>query len=176
MRPPTEAASPVVTDGYGSTSQRSLIGSDYQPIRGRGQLFWVCGRDNEEIPMKEPADVHPAYLKAFNAGDIDATVACYESQACFISKSGRVAHGTPELRKLYRAIFSYKPHLKLEVRKIIQAGDDLALVIVEWKSKAVLASGEIEALSGIATDVVRKQLDGRWKLAIDNPYGIEQKG
>jgi hypothetical protein len=26
--------------------QRSLIGSEYQPIRGRGQPFWVCGRDN----------------------------------------------------------------------------------------------------------------------------------
>ncbi len=25
-----------------------------------------------------PADVYPALLKAFNAGDIDATVACYE--------------------------------------------------------------------------------------------------
>jgi hypothetical protein len=69
---------------------------------------------------------------------------------CFISKAGRVAHGTLELRKLYRAMFSYKPHLKLEVRKIIHAGDDLALVIVEWASKPVLASGEIEALSGIA--------------------------
>ncbi|OLB71420.1 MAG: hypothetical protein AUI16_23350 [Alphaproteobacteria bacterium 13_2_20CM_2_64_7] len=72
-------------------------------------------------------------------------------------------------------MFSYKPQLRFEVRKIIQAGDDLALIIVEWASKAVLASGEIEALSGTATDVVRKQADGTWKLVIDNPYGIEQK-
>jgi hypothetical protein len=47
---------------------------------------------------QDPADVYPVYLKAFNAGDIDATVACYESQACFISKSGPAAHGTLELR------------------------------------------------------------------------------
>ena len=125
---------------------------------------------------RDPADLHPALLNAFNAGDIDAIVTCYESRACFMSKSGRAAHGTAELRELYRAMLSYKPHLKLEVRKIIQAGDDLALVIVEWASKAVLASGEIEALSGTATDVMRKQVDGTWKLAIDNPYGIEQTG
>ena len=25
--------------------QRSLIGSEYRPIRGRGQPSWVCGRD-----------------------------------------------------------------------------------------------------------------------------------
>ena len=29
--------------------QRSLIGSEYQPIRGRGQPFWVCGRDSGQI-------------------------------------------------------------------------------------------------------------------------------
>jgi hypothetical protein len=28
--------------------QGSLIGSEYQPIRGRGQLFWVCGKDTEK--------------------------------------------------------------------------------------------------------------------------------
>jgi hypothetical protein len=26
--------------------QRSLIGSEYQPIRNRSQRFWVCGRDS----------------------------------------------------------------------------------------------------------------------------------
>src|SRR5262249_16804733 len=28
--------------------QRSLIGSEYLPIRGRGQPFWVCGRDTRK--------------------------------------------------------------------------------------------------------------------------------
>jgi hypothetical protein len=29
--------------------QRSFIGSEYQPIRGRGQPFWVCGRDTHLV-------------------------------------------------------------------------------------------------------------------------------
>jgi hypothetical protein len=41
----------------------------------------------------KPADVYPALLKAFNAGDIDATVACYEPQACFVLKSGHALVG-----------------------------------------------------------------------------------
>jgi hypothetical protein len=32
--------------------QRSLIGSEYQPIRGRGQPFWVCGRDKSTPPLR----------------------------------------------------------------------------------------------------------------------------
>jgi ketosteroid isomerase-like protein len=50
-----------------------------------------------------PADVYPALLKAFNAGDIDAIVACYEPQACFVLKSGHAARGAAELREMYRA-------------------------------------------------------------------------
>jgi uncharacterized protein (TIGR02246 family) len=120
-----------------------------------------------------PADVYPALLKAFNAGDIDATVACYEPQACFVLKSGHAACGTAELREMYRATFSYKPDLELHVRKIISAADDLALVVVDWKSKTVSPSGEVKVWAGTATDIVRRQPDGTWKLALDNPYGIE---
>jgi uncharacterized protein (TIGR02246 family) len=121
-----------------------------------------------------PADIYPALLKAFNAGDIDATVACYEPRACFILKSGHAARGTAELRDMYRATFSYKPDLELNVRRIISAGDDLALVIVEWKSKTVSSAGETKVWAGTATDIVRRQPDGTWKLALDNPYGIEE--
>jgi hypothetical protein len=35
--------------------QRSLIGSEYQPIRGRGQPFRVCGRDRR-------CNDHPLFL------------------------------------------------------------------------------------------------------------------
>src|SRR6476660_861083 len=116
------------------------------------------------------ADVHPAYLKAFNAGDIEATVACYEPQGCFVSKSGRAARGTAELHEVYRITFSNKPQMKFDIRKVIPAGDDLALVIVSWTS--VLSSDEAKVLSGTATDIVRRQADGTWKLVLDNPYGI----
>jgi predicted ester cyclase len=57
-------------------------------------------------------------------------------------KSGHAARGIVELREMLRATFSYKPDLKLDVRKIISAGDDLVLVVVEWKSKTVSSSGE----------------------------------
>lgn len=120
-----------------------------------------------------PADVYPILLKAFNAGDIDSIVACYESQACFVLKSGHIARGAVELREMFQATLSYQPDLKLDVSKIIPVGDDLALVIVKWKSRTVSSSGETKVWAGTATDIVRRQPDGTWKLALDNPYGIE---
>lgn len=118
----------------------------------------------------DPADVYPALSKAFNAGDLDAIVACYEPEACFVSKSGRAYRGPLELRDLYRAMLSNRPQVKLDVRKITSSGGDLALVIVEWTE---WTSVEAKHWTGIATDIVRKQPDGTWKLVLDIPYGIE---
>jgi uncharacterized protein (TIGR02246 family) len=120
-----------------------------------------------------PGEIYATYLKAFNAGNVDATIACYEPHACFMSRSGRAAYGAAELREVFRNTFANRPQMKFNVRKIIPAGDDLALVVLEWRSKAVAADGEVRLWSGMATDIVRRQPDGEWKIVLDNPYGIE---
>jgi uncharacterized protein (TIGR02246 family) len=117
-----------------------------------------------------PADVYPSLSKAFNAGDLDAIVGCYEPEACFVSKSGRAYRGAVELRDLYRAMLSNRRQVRLDVRKIIPSGGNLALVIVEWTE---WTTGETKHWGATATDIVRKQPDGTWKLALDIPYGIE---
>ena len=122
---------------------------------------------------QNPADVYETYLKAFNSGNVEATLACYENHACFMSRSGRAAYGPEELREVFRVTLSNKPQMKFNVRKIIPAGEDLALVVVEWRSKAVSAAGEVRLWSGMATDIVRRQPDGGWKIVLDNPYGVE---
>jgi ketosteroid isomerase-like protein len=73
-------------------------------------------------------------------------------------------------------MLSNRPQVKLDVRKITPSGGDLALVIVdwtEWTPNTMSSAGEAKQWAGTATDIVRKQPDGRWKLALDIPYGIE---
>ncbi|MHC2332792.1 YybH family protein [Bradyrhizobium sp. USDA 4454] len=119
------------------------------------------------------ADIHPIYMRAFNAGDIEATVACYEDSGCFVSASGRIARGAAELREVYRKTFAARPTFHVEVRKVLEAGNDLALVIGEWTSKAQMPTGDMKIWSGTYTDIVRKQSDGTWKLVLDNSHGVE---
>jgi ketosteroid isomerase-like protein len=83
-----------------------------------------------EEPMDKAynaADVHPIYMKAFNAGDVEAAVACYEPDGCFVSASGRIARGATELREVYRITFANRPTFQVDVRKVLPAGNDLAL-------------------------------------------------
>ena len=48
--------------------------------------------------------------------------------------------------------------MRLDVRKIIPSGGDLALVIVEWTE---WTTGETKHWAATATDIVRKQPDGK---------------
>jgi len=50
---------------------------------------------------RKPGDVHPLFVAAFNAGDLDALMRCFEPEACFISKSGRVAAGADAVREAF---------------------------------------------------------------------------
>jgi hypothetical protein len=55
--------------------QRSLIGSEYQPIRGRGQPFWVCGRDNRYY-------VSQAVLRGRSERPVRYKARCLKKQSC----------------------------------------------------------------------------------------------
>jgi len=94
------------------------------------------------------ADVYSIYASAFNSGDIERAVACYESVGCFVSKSGRVARGAEELREVYRITFASKPTFKVDIGNIIYAGEDLALVTGQWESTAQTPARRNQDLGG----------------------------
>jgi uncharacterized protein (TIGR02246 family) len=121
---------------------------------------------------RKPGDVASLFVAAFNAGNLDALMQCFEPEACFVSKSGRVAAGAEAVREAYRRTLANKPYMDLEVRKVLPAGPGLALLIVPFTQKAATADGPMEWHS-VAADIVRQQPDGSWRLVLDNPFGIE---
>jgi uncharacterized protein (TIGR02246 family) len=166
----------------GTASRRASLAHDrpLAPVLGRLQESGVgCERYSRDIGSRRmdkvhnAGNVHPNYERAFNSGDIDATVACYEVNGSFVARSGRVVRGTEELREVYRITFANKPTIKIEIGRIIPAGDDLALIIGPWTSTAKTTQGETKVWSGTYADIVRKQPDGTWKLVLDNPNGVE---
>lgn len=52
----------------------------------------------------------------------------------------------------------------------VYATDDLALLIVDWVIEGT-ADGRPVRIEGTATDVARRGPDGRWRYAVDNPFG-----
>jgi ketosteroid isomerase-like protein len=50
---------------------------------------------------------------------------------------------------------------------------DIALVISEWSFDGLGPDGKAVSLGGKATDVLRQQSDGTWRIVIDNPWGAD---
>ena len=55
------------------------------------------------------------------------------------------------------------------VVRVVTAGEDLALVYNEWSMSAKGRDGKPIVRTGKAVEVVRRQADGTWRFAIDDP-------
>jgi len=121
--------------------------------------------------MNSPETAVREFFKTFNAGDIEAILAFYESNAAFVAQPGQVAEGTVALRAAINGFLSMKPTLSLGKLQLVLAGD-LALSLVKWTLQGTGADGKTVQMEGTATDVLRRQADGRWLFVIDNPWGV----
>lgn len=127
-------------------------------------------------PMKQgmsnhsPTDTLKQLVTAINQGNVDAAVACYEVQATFVVEPGQVVTGTKAVREALAGFIAMKTTITAEASKTIETGD-LALYISRWKATGIAADGSVVKLTGSSSDVLRRQPDGRWLIAIDNPYG-----
>jgi ketosteroid isomerase-like protein len=54
--------------------------------------------------------------------------------------------------------------------KVVQSGDDLAMVYNDWHMSAKRPDGQPVEASGKAIEVVRRQPDGTWRFILDDPY------
>jgi ketosteroid isomerase-like protein len=62
--------------------------------------------------------------------------------------------------------------LESKVKGVIQTSN-LALVNTEWSFSGDGPDGKPVNIAGKATDVLRQQSDGTWRVLIDNPWGTD---
>ncbi|MCU1235318.1 MAG: hypothetical protein JWP63_3285 [Candidatus Solibacter sp.] len=115
-----------------------------------------------------PAEIHELFQAAFNARDLQAVLDLYEPDAVFVSGPGTFAIGRDAISELFQAFFSRKPVMRLETASVIQNGD-LALLQGKWVLIGAGAEGDPIQVTGTSHEVVRRQSDGRWLYAIDDP-------
>jgi ketosteroid isomerase-like protein len=52
----------------------------------------------------------------------------------------------------------------------------VALALTRWTLDGVGPDGKAIRMAGEATDVLRRQADGSWRVALDNPWGVALLG
>jgi ketosteroid isomerase-like protein len=95
-----------------------------------------------------------------------------QADAGFASQPGQLAKGPSGIRESWRGFVDLKDKMDIKVIRTLQASD-FALVISEWSFNGTGPDGKPVNIAGKATDIIRQQSDGTWRILIDNPWGTD---
>jgi uncharacterized protein (TIGR02246 family) len=113
-----------------------------------------------------------SYVDHFNKGNISSILTLYESDASFALQPGKVVKGQESIHDSLKTFIDMKGRLESNIKRVLKSSD-IALVITEWSFNGTAPDGKAVTLMGKATDVLRQQTDGTWRIVIDNPWGTD---
>jgi uncharacterized protein (TIGR02246 family) len=126
------------------------------------------------MPARAPEELGVLLIELFNAGDLDGIVALYEPEALLVQDSGQVVIGRAQIRDVYERSLAVGAGAQLAMTPgQVLAGPDVALVSNHWHITGTNADGSPMSMSGSSAEVLRRQPDGSWLYAIDNPFPQE---
>lgn len=117
-----------------------------------------------------PSQVIDRFTDALNSGDLDGAMSLYEPDAAFAPRPGEQVHGREAIAEALAGFFAIEPRMTGELQKVLEAGD-VALVVNRWSLQGTGSGGERIEMGGVSADVMRRQPDGTWRMAIDDPWG-----
>ena len=129
-------------DGGPGPEQNSGPGQDGGPSRPKAE---------------NPADLARLFLDRANAGDVAGVVALYEADAVLAFPPGQITVGADAIREVYERFLSQRPTLT-------SAGQSEPLV----NKDVALTSTRLPG-GGATVEVARRQPDGTWLWAVDQP-------
>jgi ketosteroid isomerase-like protein len=117
-----------------------------------------------------PDQVIELFTAYFNSGDLEGLSSLYEPRALFIPDPGAEAvSGIAAVRESLQGYIAMGGVLTVLASTAVSSGD-IALTHSRWR----LESSGANAIEVVSAEVVRRQPDGHWRYAIDNPWGAEE--
>jgi ketosteroid isomerase-like protein len=117
-----------------------------------------------------PIDTVNQLIEARSRGDIDAAAAFYEPEATIIAMPGTIVSGMNAIRAVLTRFASLKGNFHRGKHQLIEAGN-LAFYYSDWSMDLIDQTGKAIQMNGRTADVLRRQEDGSWLIAFDNPWG-----
>ena len=115
--------------------------------------------------------VHELFVERFNSQDADGIIELYEPNAVILPPGApEVVSGHEAIRAVLDGILALKGKMENTIVRVIER-QDIAILYSRWTVSGTGPDGAPVTLGGTTSDVVRRQSDGRWLFAIDNPLG-----
>lgn len=112
-------------------------------------------------PAKQPEDLGRFFLERANAGDVDGVVALYEPDAVMAFPTGQITTGREAICAVYERLLADRPTFTGAGQRPVLRNGDLALT----STRFVDGGGTVE--------VARRQPDGTWLWALDQPNFLD---
>jgi|SRR5271166_4511717 len=124
------------------------------------------------MPAQTPEQCDELFGRYVNSRDLDNLVTLYEAQASLMNEDGTVSRGSVAIREAMQEIFAAlaEGKITMNVVRVVRAGDDLAVLYNDWSLVGKTADGSPVAMKHKAVEIVRRQPDGTWRFAVDDPY------
>mgnify|MGYP001572456694 FL=1 len=119
-----------------------------------------------------PLDAVTQFVNAMNNGDLETALGLYEPGASLVAQPGVVVTGTLALREALAGFVALKPTMTNEAHQVVEAGD-VALYCSRWSLRGTDPAGNPVQMSGRSSDILRRQPNGTWLIALDNPWGTD---
>ena len=117
-----------------------------------------------------PAAVVDAFSARLAEGDLEGALALYEPDATFAPQPGQQVTGIDAIRPALEQFIALKPTMTGSIEKVMEAGG-VALVVNRWSLSGTGPDGTPVEMTGVSSDVMRRQDDGSWRILVDDPWG-----
>jgi len=119
------------------------------------------------MAASDPGQAIHEFADLFNEGDLDGLVDIYEDGAVLKpSPADEPLAGKDAIREALKGFLSMNGTISIVATSVVQFGD-IALTQSRWRLD--IPGGD--PMEQESAEVIRRQADGTWKYAIDNPWG-----
>ena len=119
-----------------------------------------------------PQEMATAWEKTINSGDVEAVLAFYGPDAVVVlpKEEGGPVKGIDGVRQVLNQFLALKPTFTIVLHRATESGD-VALLVGDWSLEGTGPDASAVTMGGRFRDVLQRQSDGSWLIAIDNPFG-----
>ncbi|MEO8601084.1 MAG: DUF4440 domain-containing protein [bacterium] len=122
------------------------------------------------MTARTPEDCDRLLAEYLAVGGLDDILALYEPHAIFFTEARERLVGRDAIATFFAPAAMAKPRLAFNILQVLPAGDDLAMIYNDWTLTVTGPDGTSFEQRGKAIEVVRRQADGTWRFAIDDPF------
>jgi len=124
------------------------------------------------MPAHRPEECDRLLFEAMDAGDLDVLLDLYEPDAVFVVSPGQVVAGRAAIRQVLEGMIAADATGRLDaVTAVCSADGSVAFTRAKGSTTRPGPDGKPVTTPFQSIEVVRKQRDGTWRIAIDDPSG-----